>query len=162
MENLLHSSRNGLQSIGSFVIILMRWAPFTGVGAHPPKPPPLVDTWRSPSGLRFFFLCFLRWSSGGGYPFFSRQGRLFKHRWCNAISGDFTRCGGNCSNAFEDTRGWMSRPRDERAMRFGYTCADLLLRLFRSSLLVQICGSESIAFFATAFSAAWSPLVSRY
>jgi hypothetical protein len=29
---------------------------FTDVGAYPPKPPPLVELQRNPSGLRFFFL----------------------------------------------------------------------------------------------------------
>jgi hypothetical protein len=28
---------------------------FTDVGACPPKPPPLVELQRNPSGLRFFF-----------------------------------------------------------------------------------------------------------
>ena len=28
---------------------------FTDVGAYPPKPPPLVELQRNPSGLRFFF-----------------------------------------------------------------------------------------------------------
>jgi hypothetical protein len=27
---------------------------FSGVGAYPPKPPPLVEPQRNPSGLRFF------------------------------------------------------------------------------------------------------------
>jgi hypothetical protein len=27
---------------------------FTGVGAYPPKPPPLVEPQRNPTGLRFF------------------------------------------------------------------------------------------------------------
>jgi hypothetical protein len=34
---------------------------FTGVGAYPPKPPPLVEPQRSPKGLRFFFVRTVRW-----------------------------------------------------------------------------------------------------
>ena len=33
---------------------------FSGVGAYPPKPPPLVEPQRNPSGLRFFFVLFAR------------------------------------------------------------------------------------------------------
>lgn len=30
---------------------------FTGIGTYPPKPPPLVELQRNPSGLRFFLCC---------------------------------------------------------------------------------------------------------
>jgi len=39
---------------------------FTDVGAYPPKPPPLVELQRNPSGLRFFFL------KNGAFIIFSR------------------------------------------------------------------------------------------
>ena len=41
---------------------------FTDVGAYPPKPPPLVELQRNPSGLRFFFL------KNGAFIIFSRVG----------------------------------------------------------------------------------------
>lgn len=39
------------------------WVSSTDIGTHPPKPPPLVELQRNPTGLRFFLpqaLCLLR------------------------------------------------------------------------------------------------------
>jgi hypothetical protein len=61
---------------------------FTGVGAHPPKPPPLVGYLAQPLGVALFF--------GGAAPAGAPQFRLgfqpegaCERRWCNAIYDAF-------------------------------------------------------------------------
>ena len=156
MFNLLHSSRNGLQSIESFVIILMRWAPLQ-VSAHILQN--LLLWWTlsaTPRGCAFFCLIFCDGAAAAG-SHSCRAQALVQLPLVQCNIRRFYSARRQLLERFEHVRGWATRPRDENTTRFGYTCAGLLLRVFRLSPLVQICGSESIAFFATAFSAAWSP-----
>ena len=45
---------NGLTGVCSMAKWEPCWVPSTGIGTYPPKPPPLVELQRNPSGLRFF------------------------------------------------------------------------------------------------------------